>query len=244
MTWKQTCRSKSEEAIVITARQLLAAEIDAEDGPLGAVHDLYFDPHTWALRYLVVDTGKWLPGRKVLVVPEVIDTPWHNERPLPVRLSRDQIRSSPEIDTEQPVGRRAEELLHRHFTWNPYWGDLAAAPIPQPAAPPLVASDADRHAAELEAEASTETPLRSVRIVRGYRVDADDGRVGSLADFLIDDDLSRVLFLAVDLKAWLFDKEVLVEPAFVSRIDWATSTVHLGATQQAVRSRQEYHPAA
>jgi uncharacterized protein YrrD len=229
---------------VITARQLLAAEIDAEDGSLGAVHDLYFDPHTWALRYLVLATGKWLPSRKVLVIPDVIQTPWHNERPLPVRLSREQIRSSPEIDTEQPIGRRAEELLHRHFTWSPYWGDIAGAPLPQPAVPPLIASEEDRRAAELEAEAASETPLRSVREVRGYRVDAEDGRVGSLADFLIDDDCRRILFLAIDLKQWLFDKEVLVEPDFVSRIDWATSIVHLNATQQAIRSRQEYHPAA
>jgi hypothetical protein len=38
--------------------------IAAVDGDLGSVADLYFDDLRWTVRYLVVDTGTWLPGRR------------------------------------------------------------------------------------------------------------------------------------------------------------------------------------
>ena len=57
------------------ASLLIGKTIDALDGKIGSVHDVYFDDQTWSLRYLVVDIGKWLPGRKVLVVPEAIVKP-------------------------------------------------------------------------------------------------------------------------------------------------------------------------
>ncbi|MGH7317879.1 MAG: PRC-barrel domain-containing protein, partial [Candidatus Rokuibacteriota bacterium] len=43
--------------------------IEASDGDIGSVKDLYFDDLMWTVRYLVVDTGAWLPGRQVLISP-------------------------------------------------------------------------------------------------------------------------------------------------------------------------------
>ena len=65
------------------ASLLISKTIDALDGEIGSVHDLYFDDQTWSVRYLVVDTGKWLSGRKVLVSPEAIVKPWHHQRKSP-----------------------------------------------------------------------------------------------------------------------------------------------------------------
>src|SRR5437870_12620141 len=95
---------------MIEAKQLCGAKIDAQDGHIGSVHELYFDDQIWVVRYLIVDTGKWLPGRKVLIVPAAIQLPWHGETALPVRLTKDQIRSSPDIDTAQPISQKAEDL--------------------------------------------------------------------------------------------------------------------------------------
>jgi hypothetical protein len=41
--------------------------IHAEDGAIGTIEDLYLDDAHWTIRSLVVDTGKWLPGRRVLM---------------------------------------------------------------------------------------------------------------------------------------------------------------------------------
>ena len=64
-----------------------------------------------------------------------------------------------------------------------------------------------------------------------------------MEDLLLDDDLSRILFLVVEVKGWLFEKKVLVGPSLISRVDWATSTVYVNANRQALKSAQEYNPA-
>jgi hypothetical protein len=60
---------------------------------------------------------------------------------------------------------------------------------------------------------------------------------------VLDHNLSHILFLVVEVKAWLFGKKVLVGPSLISRVDWATATVHLNANRQALKSGQEYKPA-
>jgi uncharacterized protein YrrD len=218
--------------------------IDALDGEIGSVHDLYFDDQTWSVRYLVADTGKWLPGRKVLVVPEAIVKPWHHQRAIAVRLTTEQIRSSPDLDTAMPISRVTEEALHQHYQWTPYW-DATTAPLPPaPPPPPALTVEVDRQEAGTTAESLVDVRLRSANELAGYRVEAGDGEVGHVHDLLLDDDLARILFLVVEVKGWLFGKKVLAGPSLISRVDSATSTVHLNANRQALKSAQEYNPAA
>ena len=224
------------------ASRLMGKTIDALDGEIGSVHDLYFDDQTWNVRYLVVDTGKWLPGRKVLIAPEGIVKPWHHQAAVAVNLTTEQIRSSPDIDTVMPVSRAAEELLHRHHQWTPYW-DSAIRPIPPMPPPPAITIE-DRREAGKTAESQVDVRLRSANELGGYHVAARDGEVGHVEDLLLDDDLSRILFLVVEVKGWLFRKKVLVGPSLISEVDWATSTVHATANCQALKSAQEYNPAA
>ena len=226
------------------ASLLIGKTIDALDGEIGSVHDLYFDDQTWSVRYLVVDTGKWLPGRKVLVAPEAIVKPWHHQPAIAVKLTTEQIRSSPDIDTAMPVSRVAEELLHRHYQWTPYW-DPTIGPIPPvPPPPPALTVEEDRQEAGKTAESLVDVRLRSANELAGYHVEAGGDEVGHVQDLLLDDDLSRILFLVVEVKGWLFGKKVLAGPSMISGVDWAASSVHLNANRQALKSAQEYNPAA
>ena len=50
-------------------KQLHGAKLGASDGEIGHVKDFYFDDQNWAVRYVVADTGSWLPGRQVLISP-------------------------------------------------------------------------------------------------------------------------------------------------------------------------------
>jgi sporulation protein YlmC with PRC-barrel domain len=202
---------------MIHASRLLGRAIDALDGSIGSVHDISFDEQTWKIRYLVVDTGKWLPGRKVLVVPAAIVTPWHEEGAIPLNLSQEQIRSSPEIDPDEPISRQTEELLHSHYAWTRYWD------------PTIEAND---------------VKLASANEIGGYHVHGTDGDVGHVQDLLIDDDCSRTLFLVVETKGLLFGKTVLAGPSMIDRVDWANSTVHATTTRAALKHAQEYDPAA
>jgi len=92
---------------VRTAGELKGGTIKAMDGDIGSAQDLYFDDRTWTVRYVVVDTGAWLPGRQVLISPFAF-------RPVPgaswlrTFLSKKQIENSPSLDTDRPVNRQRE----------------------------------------------------------------------------------------------------------------------------------------
>jgi len=228
---------------MVTGKQLYKAAIDASDGHIGSVHDLYFDDHDWTIRYLVVDIGKWLPGRKVVLVPEIILAPSHGETAVPVKLTKDQVRSSPEIDTNQPISRQAEQLLHSHYGWIPYWEvpGVPAQPLPPPHSGFAVE---DRREAIRFAESRGDPHLRSAKEIGGYRVQASDGEAGHVADFLIDDDLRRILFLVVDLEELLSGKKVLIPTRLVAEIDWVNSRIEMDTSSRALKTSQAYDPAA
>ena len=91
------------------------------------------------------------------------------------------------------------------------------------------------------AESLVDVRLRSANELGGYHVKARDGEVGHVEDLLLDDDFSRILFLVIEVKGWLFGKKVLAGPSLISRVDWATSTVHVNGNRQALKSAQEYN---
>ena len=69
--------------------------IRATDGEIGTLEQFYFDDETWAIRYLVVNTGGWLSGRLVLVSPIALrQAEWQSKR-LDVALTKKQIENSP-----------------------------------------------------------------------------------------------------------------------------------------------------
>ena len=70
---------------------LLGETVVATDADIGKVHDFYFHDDTWIVRYLVVDTGHWLPGRKVLITPSALGKPDCDALTLPVALTRGQV---------------------------------------------------------------------------------------------------------------------------------------------------------
>src|SRR5665213_376293 len=97
--------------------------ITASDGKLGSVSDFLFDDGSWQLRWLVVDTGHWLSGRKVLLPMSVLGHLELMQKEFPVRLTMRQVKDSPGIDTERPVSRQMETSVYDYYGWTPYWGN-------------------------------------------------------------------------------------------------------------------------
>ena len=96
--------------------------IAAKDGSLGSVSDFLFDDESWLIRWLIVDTGKWLSGRKVLLPPSVLGHPDPESREFSVRLTKQEVKDSPDIATDRPVSRQMEAKIYDHYGWYPYWG--------------------------------------------------------------------------------------------------------------------------
>jgi hypothetical protein len=104
-----------------SAGEVTGYYIKARDGDLGHVEDLLVEDEGWAVRYLVVDTKNWWPGKKVLVAKDwVTDVSW-SEQQVSVELTREQIKASPEYDPSGTVERDYEERLHAHYGRVGYW---------------------------------------------------------------------------------------------------------------------------
>lgn len=97
--------------------------IHAVDGDIGHVEDFLVDDRSWTIRYMVVDTRNWLPGKKVLVSPEWIERVDWNDSKVYVNMVREQIRNSPEYDPSRSVEREYETRLYDHYGRPSYWGD-------------------------------------------------------------------------------------------------------------------------
>jgi hypothetical protein len=152
---------------------------EAKDGELGRVRDFYFDDQDWTVRYLVLETGKWLPGRNVLIAPQAIRATDRKERRIHLDLSYDQVKKAPSLATNLPVSRQHEQELHDHYSWSPYW---FAGPSALEVAMPIPAS-ARKPQAEQREKADHDPHLRSVDDVCGYGVEATDGSIGEVRDF-------------------------------------------------------------
>ena len=100
--------------------------IHAKDGELGHVEDFVIDDATWAIRYLIVGTRNWWPGKKVLVSPRWIERVSWSESKVFINLSRETIQQSPEYTEETLLTRNYEIGLHRHYNRQGYWDDELA----------------------------------------------------------------------------------------------------------------------
>jgi uncharacterized protein YrrD len=214
--------------------------LEALDGELGAVEDLYVDERGWAVRYLVVKTGGWLLGRHVLITPASVSEIDDREAKLRVRLTRAQIEQSPPMDRANIVSRSYERAYYRHFRLRPYWDTVAGhSPTIGPSPGTVPSATGTTH----QAEQPEPSHLRSLQEMTGYDIEAQDGPVGHVADVVVDDEDWVVLYLEVDTGTWLPGKRVLVQTNRIRRIDWSGRSVVLILSRQVVESAPAYDPA-
>lgn len=217
---------------------VIGYDIQATDDLIGKVKDFLFDDQAWVIRYMVADTGRWLPGRKVLIIPAALDQPSWENYALPVKLTRQQVEESPDISEDMPVSEQNEIDLHRHYSWDPYWlahtGQVGPMAFP-PAAPPEsdsqtippVGSRGDPH-------------LRSAKEVAGYHVAATDGDIGHIEDFILDGEEWIIRYVVVDTRNWLPGKKVLVSPEWFEAVSWADRKVFIDMDKDRVRNSPPY----
>lgn len=217
----------------MSVKDLRYLPIQAKDGRIGFLEQVFFDDEQWAIRYLVVDTDQHLEDKRVLISPIAVDGIDVSSNSLLVRLSRQQVLHSPDIDAERPVSRQKELEHNQYYGFAAYWGGPGIwgyAPVPRELfSPPAEAKKAAQ-------EQSRDPRLRSSREVIGYRVQAADGRIGHIEDFLFDLADWSIQFLELDTRNWIGGKKVLVDPRWARRVDWAERKVHLGLSLEAIKS--------
>jgi hypothetical protein len=218
-------------------KDLEGFSLGATDGVIGRVRDFYFDDEAWVIRYLIVETGDKREDRRVLISPIGIGPPDWTQRIFPVSITRDQVRGSPDIDTDKPVSRQQEMGYLGYYGYGNYWGGsgLWGAGF----YPDILQGGLARQTASKE-HAHDDHHLRSGNDVMRYYVHASDGDIGHVQGFLVDDGSWAIRYLIVNTSNWWLGHEVLVAPEWISAVSWAESTVAVDLSREAVKSSPIY----
>lgn len=230
--------------------------IQATDGDIGTIDDLYFHtyPDNWRVRYLVVNLGNWLSRQQVLLNPAVVTAIDTEKQQVVVALNRQQIKDSPDILSDMPISREKELMLHHHYQWQPYWTGhptesmtFGGSTITQELPGHAVSSRMPEGNGQNENDAvatdpAFQNPLRSTNAVTGYYIKAIDDDIGHVEDFVVDTDNWLIRYLVIDTRNWLPGREVLIATDWVQGIDWQHSEVSVGLTKEGVENSPEYDP--
>ena len=232
-----------------SVNKLDGATVRASDGDIGSVKEAFFDDQAWAIRYLVVDTGSWLSGRRVLISPYAVSRAASDGDFIDVTLTREQVRNSPDVDTHQPVSRRMEREMSRYYAYPDYWDGTAMwAMTPLPMLPmPEAALRGNESARERDEAAvpAADVHLRSSAAVTGYDIQASDESIGHVKDFIFDDESWAIRYVVVDTRNWWpGGKKVLVAHRWIDRIDWSEKKVYTSLTREQVKNSPEYDETA
>jgi hypothetical protein len=223
-------------------KQLYGDKLGASDGEIGHVKDFYFDDRNWVVRYLVADTGSWLPGRQVLISPHGFPKGFR-EKILRVNLTRKQIEDSPAIESHKPLSRQYEEEYHRYYGWPYYWQGggvwgMSGFPILEL---PLKALPGEPAAVSGPQSERADAHLLNTQAVNGYHLRATDGIIGHVCDFMMDDKSWAIGQLVVKIGHRFSGKEVLIPTSQIIRISFDESTVFVNLTKEAAEQSPEHH---
>lgn len=218
-------------------KDLYGHKLSGTDGTLGQVKDFYFDDKSWVIRYLVVDTGSWVPGRLVLLSPHAFGHWDTAEKTLQVNLSRKQIEKCPSIESHKPVSRQYEIDYYNYYGWPAYWNGseiwgLGSFPIVLP-------PSKDEMEAHLQHHRHDDKHLQSSKSVAGYHIQAVDGTIGQVTGFMVNAKSWAIRELVVETGHWYFGKKILISPNKIERISYEDSKVFVNLTKADIQFTEE-----
>jgi hypothetical protein len=217
--------------------------IHATDGDLGTVDECLFDDEQWTMRYLAVNTGGWLTGRLVLVSPIAFRAVDWERQTFDVALTRQQVEQSPSLATDQPVSRQQEEEYARYYGYPYYWDGLGlwgAGMYPRMATMSVINSTSGETATACQPMGDSH--LHSAREVTGYAIQARDGALGHVEDFIVDDESWALRYMVVDTRNWWPGKHVLVLPQWIESVRWPQSSIVVDLLRETIKACAEYDP--
>jgi len=217
------------------AKTLIGYTLKGLDGDFGKIKEFYFDDHHWAVRYLVADTGTWLTDRQVLISPYSLGPVDRDHQHVTVNLTKKQIHESPPLSTDLPVSRQFEVAYHTYYEWPGYW----EGPYLWGSRPYLSPDKAKR------ADGTDwDSHLRSTAAVNDYTIQANDGELGRVEDFIIDEKTWAIRYIVVDTHAWLPGRQVLIASKWIEKVSWDLSKVFINLSREMIKHSPEYSPSA
>jgi uncharacterized protein YrrD len=221
------------------AKILKGYTLHSLDGEIGRVKEFYFDDRHWVIRYLVADTGNWLTGRQVLISPYAMASMNKEKQYIAVDLTKKQIEDSPSLNSDKPVSRQFEEAYYEYYGWPMYWNGLDMwGPYPYIMRERM--RDHQKLTESTQGKKTWDPNLRSTRDVSGHTIQASDGEIGHVDDFIIDDETWAIRYLIIDTRNWWPGKKVLVSPRWIDSISWSESKVFVNLLRETIRQSPQY----
>jgi sporulation protein YlmC with PRC-barrel domain len=217
------------------AKTLEGYKLDSLDGEIGTVKDFYFDDQYWAIRYLVVDTGSWHTVSQVLISPYALLAVDNESKDIAINLTKKKIEDSPSLNTDKPVSRQFEEAYYGYYGWPSYWGGLSMW-----GEYPSIMHDPQKWGLSNQGGKAWDVHLRSTQHVSGYHIQATDGEIGHVEDFIIDDESWAIRYLVIDTHNWLPGKKVLVSPKWIESVSWSQSKIFVNLTREKIKQSPEF----
>ena len=217
------------------AKTLQGFKLHCLDGEIGKIEQFYFDDKHWAIRYLVANTGNWLTGRQVLISPYALNVVNKEEQHISINLTKKQIEESPPLDTDKPVSRQFEVNYYGYYGWPMYWsGSYMWGNYP------YILRDPEESKKTAKEKKTWDLSLRSTHEVSGYHIQAADGEIGHVEDFIIDDETWAIRYLIIDTQNWWPGKKVLISPKWINRVSWDESKAFVNLQRETIKQSPEY----
>lgn len=221
--------------MLLSYTDLRGFSIRAADEETGSVDDIYFDDHSWQVRYLVAHTGFLLTGRENLVGSARLGMPDVTRMEVPVDLTAEELKAQDPPEADAPVSRqRSRTSGLESALWPPFLVGPGIAYTPALAQEQLNAARPARDDTEASEDEAGDPNLRAMSEVSGYAVAARDGEIGSIVDFLIDPGDWRLLHLVVDTGNWLPGRRVAITTGWIENVDWENRRIQVNVDVRSV----------
>ena len=221
--------------MLIKAKTIRGYKLNGLDGEIGKVKEFYFDDQHWAVRYLVAETGNWFLGKQVLISPYALIDMNKEAELINIDLTKKQIEDSPSFDSDKPVSRQFEEAYYGYYGYPMYWG----GPLMWGAYPYIV-RDRKQWKQTTPGGKAWDPHLRSTHDVSGHHIQAADGEIGHVEDFIIDDETWAIRYIIIDTSNWWQGKKVLVSPLWIDRVSWNELKVFVSLSRESIKQSPEY----
>ena len=222
--------------MLLSSKNALQFSLAAKDGAVGEVYDFYIEDSTWTIRYLVANTGSWLIRKKVLLSPLSIvkDVDLHNLS-FKLDLTKAQIEEAPPADLIKTISEQYERRFFKHYKMKPYWeganlwGDSDLLKDIQ-------GVTVDLH----EGKKKRKSTLRSAKEITGYHIQAEDGEIGHIDDFIYEEETWKIRYVIVDTRNWLPDNLVTISPDWITSVDWLNKKVIVDVNKNAIKDAPQF----
>lgn len=221
--------------MLVSSKKLKKYKLLSLDNEIGKIEDFYFDDKHWTIRYMVANTGNWLIGKQVLVSPYSINDIVESTENIEVNLTKNQIEEAPSLESNKPVSLQYEKTYLKHFGYPIYWGGPYMWGLNF-----YIERDPLKWDEVTNFKESWDPTLRSTHEVDGYHIEATDGEVGHIKDFIIDSETWALRYLVVSTQNWWPGKQVLISPQWIERVSWKDKKVYVNIARDTIQDSPEY----